>query len=157
MKKAVYNTIFICSISVFLIGCKGNTMVKYEQQDQLLTYLYKQHIDVAKKTLLIILQKELCSCTADDTELSYEILTSPKYNTYNKVLIVPDNTHSIIARLDKTPFYRNIIVIQNINDNLKKNGLTFAVNRLFMLDQGGITRIIDMHLTKHQELRTELL
>lgn len=142
---------------VFFTGCKKKTVEKYEQEDQLFAYLQKQKVNLRNKTIVVILQRELCSCTIDDTELSYEILTSPKYDQYNKVLIVPDSNHSIIPRLKLTTYYKNIRVIQNLHSELRKNGLVFAVNRLFVFDNNTLERFLDMHLSDHKQLRTEFL
>jgi len=143
-----------CSL---LFGCHDQSNKKYDQQDRLFAYLQKEHIDFGKKTVLLVLQRELCSCTVDDTQLSYDILTSPKFNSYNRILIVPDSTHSIVARLKLTQYYNKIKIISNNDDALKKNGLVFAVNRLFLLDKNEIIKTVNMHLTNHNDLRSQLL
>jgi hypothetical protein len=146
-------------IPVFLIltACNQTRKPKFAQQPQLEHYLSQKSISTKKPTLLLILQRELCSCTADDTELSYQLLTSPKYKAYNRVLIVTSDEHSIISKLKKSGTLGQIRLISNAEQEMRKNNLVFAVNRFLIFQDEEMVQNFDLHLASHSMLRSKYL
>ncbi|TFF35426.1 hypothetical protein [Mucilaginibacter psychrotolerans] len=154
MKIKSYILLFlVCAITA--IGCTRNKEVPYEKKQKFEDYLRAKDVQLKGDVLVVALQPE-CECTAEHIKFTQELISSPKYSQYKKVVIVPDTTHSIIGKI-KAAGLSSVRIVIDENQGLRRAGVVMSVDRVFLFNDDRIVKLSDMHLTKYKDLIQEYL
>lgn len=113
-------------------------------------------IDRDNKSMIILLQNEDCICTEPDMKLSAELIDSKKYDAYNKIVILNRKDHKFLKRITNS-MLKKIIIVYNHNNNLLNAGYVAVTDRVIIYNNGLGSYYADLHITKPEVVREELL